>query len=218
MSEQDNGQVSTLQRPTTTNQEDWHTFWEQQGQPWRWEMEIDEERQKYLNEHRAIVPDTVKGIYPFKGVGLSRADIEWLLATHDNGHGPVDWDRERLPGTLQVRRGLDFRGVDLRGANLSLLPLARLLGGDLMEFGPKTDAQHEAEALHLEGATLVHTHLEGTVLGYSHLEGANLYGAYLEHALLDGTHLEEAMLDTAQLKEAKLWGAHLEKARPLCKL
>jgi uncharacterized protein YjbI with pentapeptide repeats len=213
MSEQDNGQVATLQRPTSDDPEEWIAYWEQQGQPWRTEPEIDEERQKYLAERRAIVPDTVKGVYPFRGVGLSRADIEWLLATHDNGRGPVDWDRERLPGTLQVRRGLDFRGVDLRGANLSSLPLAGLVGGDLMEFGPKTDAQHEAESIHLEGAILLSAHLERAVFNYSHLEDVNLYSAYLEGALLINTHLERATLDGAQLKEATLWHAHLEKAK-----
>src|SRR2546421_6350408 len=97
--------------------------------------------------------------------------------------------------------------------DLRELPLARLIGGDLGEFGPKTDAQHEMEAIHLDGATLLFTHLEGAVLSHSHLEGANLYGAFLERALLIGTHLEEAMLDTARLEEARLWRAHLEKAR-----
>src|ERR1700694_5489944 len=94
MSEQDNVQVSTLQRPTTDNREDWKDYWKQQGQPWRTEPEIDEKRQKYLEERRSIVPDTKQGIYPFKGEKLSRADVEWLLAIHENGRGPVDWSDE----------------------------------------------------------------------------------------------------------------------------
>src|SRR5712691_9014893 len=92
MSEQDNGQVSTLQRPSTNNREDWKAYWEQQGQPWRTEPEIDSERQKYLAECRAIVPDIDKGTYPFRGVKLDRADVEWLLATHENGRGPINWN------------------------------------------------------------------------------------------------------------------------------
>ena len=71
MSEQRNGHVFTLQRPTTTNQEDWQAYWKQKGQSWRWEPEIDEERQKYLNERRSIIPDIKQGIYPFKDIKLS---------------------------------------------------------------------------------------------------------------------------------------------------
>jgi uncharacterized protein YjbI with pentapeptide repeats len=213
MSEQDDGQVSTQQRPTTNNQEDWKAYWEQQGQPWRTEPEIDTERQKYLAERRAIVSNPRMGIRPFRGVRLSRADIEWLLTTHDNGRGPIDWDHEKQASPSDVRKGLDFRGVDLHGANLSYLPLARLIGGDLMEYGPKTDAEHEIDAMHLEGAIFYHTRLEGATLNYSHLAGANLSGAYLEHANLINTYLEEANLETAQLKGANLRDAHLEKAR-----
>ena len=213
MSEQNGHQTVAPQRPATAGRGLWKAYWEAQGQPWRIEPEIDAERQKYLADRRAIVTDVVKGIYPFKGVGLSRADIEWLLATHDNGRGPVDWSSESQPDPYFARKGLDFRGADLRGMDLRELPLARLIGGDLGEFGPKTDAQHEMEAIHLDGATLLFTHLEGAVLSHSHLEGANLYGAFLERALLIGTHLEEAMLDTARLEEARLWRAHLEKAR-----
>lgn len=213
MSEQNGHQTAAPQRPATDDRGLWKAYWEAQGQPWRIEPEIDAERQKYLTERRAIVPNSVMRIYPFKGIRLSRADVEWLLATHDNGRGPVDWNSESTPDPYLARKGLDFRGANLSGVDLGKLPLARLLGGDLGEFGPKTDAQHEADAIHLEGATLTCTHLEGAVLSHSHLEGANLYGAYLERAVLAGTHLEEAMLDTARLEEARLWRAHLEKAR-----
>ncbi len=62
MSGQDNGQISTLQRPTTNDPKAWKTYWKAQGWPWRTEPEIDAERQKYLAERRAIVPDIEKGI------------------------------------------------------------------------------------------------------------------------------------------------------------
>src|SRR5438045_6849072 len=124
MSEQDNGQIITLQRPTTNNPSDWKTFWEKQGQPWRTEPEIDAERQKYLAKRRVITPDVEKGVYPFKDIEpkLSRADIEWLLATHENGRGPIDWSDENQ----RKRKGLDLRGADLREVDLSNLPLARV--------------------------------------------------------------------------------------------
>src|SRR5205807_9419410 len=98
MSEQDGRQATTLQRPTTNNPEAWKAYWEKQGQPWRIEPEINEERQTYLTCRRSIAPDTEKGIYPFKGIDLNRADLEWLLATHENGRGPVDWSDEGQHG------------------------------------------------------------------------------------------------------------------------
>src|SRR5437660_140687 len=110
MSEQDGRQASTLQRPTTDDPNAWKAYWKTQGQPWRTEPEIDGDRQKYLTERRAIVPDIEQGIYPFRDIKLSRTDVEWLLATHENGRGPVDWnDRHQ-----RDREGLDMRGADLR--------------------------------------------------------------------------------------------------------
>jgi hypothetical protein len=64
VSEQDGRQVSTLQRPTTIDQKAWKTYWKEQGQLWRTEPEIDEERQNYLNERRKIKPEIEQGIYP----------------------------------------------------------------------------------------------------------------------------------------------------------
>src|SRR5205823_13303687 len=94
MSEPDGTKATTIERPATNDPEAWKAYWEKQGQPWRTEPEIDQERQKYLAERRSIMPDIEQGIYPFKDVKLSRADVEWLLATHENGRGPVDWSDE----------------------------------------------------------------------------------------------------------------------------
>lgn len=75
MSDQDNGQVSTLQCPSTDDPRAWRAYWKAQGWPWRTEPEIDAERQQYLAERRAIVPDVTQGIYPFRGIKLSRGDV-----------------------------------------------------------------------------------------------------------------------------------------------
>src|SRR6266480_7564587 len=56
--------------------------------PWRTEPEIGQERQELLRRCLATAPDITRGIYPFKGVKLSRADVEWLLARDENGHVP----------------------------------------------------------------------------------------------------------------------------------
>src|SRR5690242_9114334 len=85
-----------------TSPEEWRQHWQSQGQPWRTEPEIDEQRQEELAQRRSIVPNIEQGIYPFRGVKLTRADVEWLLATHENGRGPVDWSDE----SQRKRKGL----------------------------------------------------------------------------------------------------------------
>src|SRR5258708_40084289 len=128
MSVQDSSSLPQV-RPTGDDRAAWRNFWEQSGQSWRTEPEIDEERQKYLAERRTIIPDIEKGIHPFRNIVLSRADVEWLLATHEHGQGPVDWSDE----SQQEREGLDIRGANLFQVDLQHLPLARLRGGLTME-------------------------------------------------------------------------------------
>src|SRR6266571_9277125 len=109
MSVQDSSSLPHV-RPTGDDRAARRNFWEQSGQSWRTEPEISEERQKYLSERRAIMPDIEKGIYPFKEIKLDRADVEWLLSTHENGRGPVDWSDE----SQRDRKGLDLRGALLQ--------------------------------------------------------------------------------------------------------
>src|SRR6266487_3772544 len=90
MREQENGQMPTLPRPITSNRYDWKVYWEEQGLPWRTEPEIDMGRQKYLTDRRYSEPDFQRYTYAFSSIKLDRADIEWLLVTHENGRGPVD--------------------------------------------------------------------------------------------------------------------------------
>src|SRR5207253_1041309 len=145
MSDQDNGQVSTLQRPSNDDKEAWKAYWKAQGWPWRTEPEIDTQRQEYLAERRAIIPDIEHGIYPFKDIKLSRADVEWLLATHDND-GPVEWN-----GNFQYKNeGLDLRGAHLRGVDLHNLPLECMRGGlDQRQWVKATLEQRKRAAVHL---------------------------------------------------------------------
>ena len=117
MSEQDGTQATPAQ--AILDRESRKTYWAGQGQPWRTEPEIAAERQDYLAGRRAIPPDFKQGIYPFRDIALSRADVEWLLATHENGRGPVDWSDE----SQRARTGLDLRGADLRRVDLQNLPL-----------------------------------------------------------------------------------------------
>lgn len=192
MSKQEIEQILTLQRPTTTDTVIWNMYWERQGQAWRNQPEIDAERQEYLGQRRHYLLKENKLVAPLQNIPLSRADIEWLLATHEHGRGPVDWNDPEQ----RQRKGLHLCKADLRKVDLSNLPLANAdLGG-----------------ARLEGATLSSADLENANLGYAHLEGANLSGAHLEDALLFDAHLEGSNLIGSHLEGAMLMHAHLEGA------
>jgi uncharacterized protein YjbI with pentapeptide repeats len=177
------------------NRAAWQLYWKAQGQSWRTEPEIDETRQYYLMEHRAIAPDLDEGIYPFKDLKLDRADIEWLLASHENGRGPLRWDDDVQNG----RQGLDLRGADLRGADLRNLPLAHMLGGLNWRERARTPERRDQAAVHMEGAILSEAHLEGAELYMAHFEKADLYMAHLEGSSLRKAHFEGASLRKADL-------------------
>ena len=182
-------------RPTTSQKGAWVAYWRESGLPWRTEPEIDVERQAYLRQRLAIQPDLEEGIYPFRDVKLDRADVEWLLAHHENGRGPVDW---RDP-SQRDRLGIDLRGANLRGANLHGLPLSHMLGGLTWRERDRTPERREMAAVHFEGA----------VLGGAHLERAELYMAYLERADLYMAHLANASLRKAHFEGASLRKAYL---------
>jgi uncharacterized protein YjbI with pentapeptide repeats len=209
------------QRPTADDRHAWLAYWEALAMPWRTEPEISEERQAYLTERRAVTPDIERGIYPFRdengGINLTRADVEWLLATHESGgmRGPVDPGDRKQRG----RTGLDLRGAELRGLNLRGLPLAGMQGGlTLPHEQDSTRKQRHMASVHLEGADLVATHLEYAVLVRARLDEANLRQAHLERANLLAAHLEGstpymAYLQGANLRRAFLDpGLHLEGA------
>ena len=180
-----------------------------QDLPWRAEPEIDAERQRYLVERLAITPDIKRGIYSFKDVKLSRADIEWMLATQENRRGPRGWNGEHRPAQV----GLDLRGADLCQINLSGMPLAGMVGGRnwVVQF-PSIEEQRDLARVHLERADLSGAHLEEAFLGGAHLEGAYLREVHLEGSDLVGARLEGADFSGAHLEGANLVGAHLEGA------
>lgn len=174
---------------------------------WRTQPEIDAERQQFLRERLAIQPDVNQGIYPFKGITLTRADVEWLLVMHEDGRGPVNWDDERQ----RSRMGLDLRGADLRHVDLRGLPLARIRGGLVRgEWSKVSLEQRESAALHFEGADLSEAHLEGAILRGAHLQGATLRKAFLQDAILYNANLKNAYLREAHLERASLINANME--------
>lgn len=196
------------QRPASDgDHEEWKAYWAAQGMAWRTEPEIEEQRRAYLAERRAVKPAIERGIYPFRdengSIRLTRADVEWLLATHESGgmRGPVDWDVEKDKEASRRRLGVDLRGADLCGIDLSGLPLASIRGGLRANHRRGTSEQHRDNA---------GVRFEGAILRGAHLEDARLFGAHLERAVLSDAHLQGAVLSHATLQEASLGFTHLE--------
>jgi uncharacterized protein YjbI with pentapeptide repeats len=193
------------------DREAWRRYWQSQGCSWRREPQIPVERQHQLETCRGQRVDSDRGLYPFKDIEpvLGRADLEWLLATHDAGKGPVDWNDEEQRG----RVGLDLRGARLTGLDLSGLPLTGLCGGLTEDaWRNATATQLEAARLHLEQADLSEALLQGAILEGAHLEGARLHRAYLDQANLRFARLEGAYLAEARLQGATFVGATLDAA------
>ena len=161
--------------------------------PWRTEPEIAEERQRQLNKCR-VFPSEIPGFdvnasitqdYDFTKdplpsyqdiePKLSRADIEWLIATQDFGRGPIHWhEPSGIP--YPWRRGLDLRGSDLRGVEFEWIAFLAAYVQDAwkMIWSIPTQEERERQASHLERANLSGAHLECALLGWTHLDGANL--------------------------------------------
>lgn len=215
MSQQQQDISRPAKRPTIDDRALWQAYWQAQNQPWRTEPEIRPKRQEELEQCRTIVPNIEQGIYPFRGIKLDRADVEWLLATHENGRGPVRWDDK----TERERKGLDVRGADLNDVSLRGLPLSRLCGSLAFFKGrASTEEQRTMAIVHMEKADLRGARLEGANLSEAKLEGANLRGAKLEganlrRARLEGANLLVAKLERAYLIEARLEGANLSGAK-----
>jgi uncharacterized protein YjbI with pentapeptide repeats len=213
--------MTQVQQPPPRPPSAWPPYWSSHGQPWRTDPEIDSARQRQLEAYRSVAPNPRQGTYPLRGVKLSRADVEWLLATHENGKGPLDWQDE----IQRQRKGLDLRGAVLSG-DLRGLPLSRLQGGlardewngwaaaskELLARGAIDMEAADLFGTHLEQANLASAQLRQADLRLANLEGANLTGACLEGANLTGACLEGANLTGACLKGAYLTGADLVKA------
>lgn len=198
--------------PAAADRAAWSAYWIALGMPWRLEPEIGEERQRFLAERRAVQPDIGTGVYPFKAEKLSRADVEWLLATHDSGGvvGPVDArDRQQ-----RHREGLDLRGADLLGVDLHGLPLAHVRGGlSGDEWGRTTHPLRVAAAIQLAGANLTRAHLERALLTEAHLAPLGEVRTELGTAHLQGATLVATRFDGVNLRRADLSGANLQWAQ-----
>lgn len=188
---------------------------------WCREPEIAKERQDELETLRKIKPDVKLGQYPFAGVKLSRADVEYLLETHlsDGMTGPVNW----YDGQHQRRDGLDLRGADLRSVDLSDLPLAKAIFSlNFDQWEKTTMAKTDAARAKLDGVRFDRAHLEGAQmvaincrrgsLESAHMEKADLQLATFEQSWLAKVNLGNANLRLSRFLFAWLAGAHLAGA------
>lgn len=238
------------QRPTSNDDlEAWKEYWAR-TQPeawfkawgyWRTEPEIGEERQRFLAERRAVKPDIERGIYPFRdengSIKLTRADVEWVLATHESGGmvGPVEWADVQQ----RERDGLDLRGVDLRKVDLSGLPLANLIAGSspvdeatifehedltfsdsdlrtvisvdnmLLLFSKGLDYPLPNSTPSGVGALDLSLEQLKFEMAAGHFEGADLSGAHFEGSHLAGAHMDGANLGWSRFEGADLYEASL---------
>src|SRR6266700_2166068 len=206
-----------------------------QQAPWRTEPEIGLERQEQLIRCLATTPDIRRGIYPFKGMKLSRADIEWLLATYENGGGPsapirptndaanlemrpdndaiassfAQSGRKEVSSFAQAGRAESNRpSLDLRGADLRYVDLHALPLARVRGSLTREEWDEATEEQRANAAVL----LTGADLSEAHLEEAELIGAHLEKVSLHEAHLEKANLARARLERAFLARAHLREA------
>ncbi|GHO60013.1 pentapeptide repeat-containing protein [Ktedonobacter robiniae] len=222
-----------LQRPVSDDRVAWRAYWQAHQQPWRTEPEIDQARQDVLQSHARLSANIAQGIFPFKGVQLTRADIEWLIAAQEEECRRSEGDsaQQRLPG-LDLR-GAALRSPDAVALNLAGLPLAYVrIGLARNEWKGRDAALLQAASCDMDGVDLFEAHLEGANLAgarlntadlrlvhgkgadlrYAHLERANLSGAQFEGANLTGALLDHVYFTGCQLSSAKLAHARFNGA------
>lgn len=199
-------------------QRDGAAQWAALGQPWRTEPEIDAARQHILRERLATEVDILAGRFPFAGFTLTRADVEWLLATHENGRGPVIWANEPVRVTnvgvdlTRVRWGLDLRGAVLAGVDLRGLPLARLHAGLTADENRTTPFAQLDSVPAQAGVNLAGADLRGAQLQGAELRSATLEDADLRHTSLDYAQLVDVRAARSDWREAQLNHTNLSQA------
>jgi uncharacterized protein YjbI with pentapeptide repeats len=209
-----------VQRPTSTeDRAGWKTCWAAQGMAWRTEPEIDEARQMFLAERRAATPNYQRATYPFAGINLARADIEWLLAHHeDEGvRGPV-------VDTVTVAEPADppnLSGIDLQELAVGLLlscPSGQWEGEPGLS-GPQEpdmllDSDMDEQPPARWGLDLRGADLRGADLSNLPLERlwGGLYGDWWREASIKQREAAAVLLEGADLRRASFAGAFLRNA------
>jgi uncharacterized protein YjbI with pentapeptide repeats len=194
--------VQKNQRASQETQQDWEAHWEAQGQSWRREPEIDQERQQFLRQRLEIEIDEAQNIYPFQDITLKRNDLEWLIQKHK---GKSVGHEEHLQGLNLQKAILDYtdcEGLPLEGAHFED---AKLEGANFRHA--------ELKGAHFESAKLKGVNFWGAKLEGAHFRAAELEGVHFELAKLEGAHFGSAMLEGAHFWDAELKGADFRLAK-----
>ncbi|HEX8035384.1 MAG TPA: pentapeptide repeat-containing protein [Ktedonobacterales bacterium] len=228
------------QRPTSNDDsEGWKAYWAAQGMPWRTEPEIEAERQRFLAEKQASGPGFDRHPYPLDGTKLGRADVEWLLATHqrEGFQGPIEWRDERQRG--EAGAGMadepkseqpaetkptpdDSEPTPERQAELQAAYEANVAAGKAPYAGVEIRTRGELRWVMQERRWSSEVELpegyerailSGANLRDASLSGADLRGANLSSARLRGANLSAALLSGANLNSADLRGTNLSGTR-----
>lgn len=200
-------------RPVNGDSESWNKYWTVLGQSWRREPEISEGRKGFLRTCLAVEDSLVKGVYKFKDVKLTRADVEWLLSNHNGGSGPVQL-KESENAMEAYLSGLDLRGADLEQVDLSELPLAGTMFGFAFSYLPALidDASVRIEDIKLGPAKLNLGNLASADLRGSDFANVTAIGANFSGSLLQSASFYDATMVRCNFSGAKLQGARLSEA------
>ncbi len=208
---------------------------------WAREPTISTDRQHYLLERLGTTADFVTGSYPFAGVRMHRADLEWLLVQpelprarevtrsspglsfHTPGGGvqlrfiggggrPTANEPDAWMGFRSERfAALDLRGADLTGQDLSDLPLACVKAG-LWEHDVLHHRLWTPDMWKAAGTRFDHCLLVNTELVGAVLVGASFDGARLANTQCRGTDMRYSALDGATIIDAGFEFANLSDA------
>jgi Pentapeptide repeats (8 copies) len=109
--------VQKNQRASQETQQDWEAHWKAQGQSWRREPEIDQERQQFLRQRLEIEIDEAQHIHPFQDIVLKRNDLEWLIQKRKEKSVGDEEQPQELNLQKAIFGTIDCKGLPLEGAN-----------------------------------------------------------------------------------------------------
>ena|SRR5215471_10943202 len=176
---------SSMFSPNPYYGETCNAYWKKQGQSWRTEPAIDEERQQQLLSYSQGSVDIERG----------SADIEWLLAVEEKRNTEVRANGD-TGGKQQKLFGLDLRGADLSGVNLSDLPLMGLRAGLSLEEGRHATVEQSRQAS---------PNLTKADMSRAQLQRAQLSWAIVDEAVLVEAHLERETPSTPHQQLLTAW-------------
>lgn len=212
--------------------------WAREGQAWRTEPEIPRERQKDLLRSLETVPDAIQGKYPFSSERLTRADLEWLLATPERTLSPTEYSVE-APRTIAIHEpgsGMSLRGMfspkeeegeghyswlesgrqrsealDIRGADISMQDLSGL-PLRYIRAGMWEFVAGQSERWDSDMLMAASTNFEGCDLSNTDLYGSVLVGARFNSVRANNTSFRTADMRLLQAQHGRFVSCGFERS------